>query len=112
MEIRRREIDGYIQLWMAGQKLTHFIKQFIHHVVRDTGNHAFIFRQRNKLRRVHHRTVKPVPAQQRFRPNAAVIFNIDNRLVVQAQLAAAQSPLQHIARRVILSAGARPHQHQ
>jgi hypothetical protein len=34
-------------------------------------------------------------AQQRFRPDAAVIFNIDNRLVVQAQLAAAQSPLQH-----------------
>ena len=63
MEIGSGEVNRHVQMRLPRQKLAQVGKYLIDDIVGDLGDHPFIFRHRNELRRTHHRPIKAWPAQ-------------------------------------------------
>ncbi|SAD21379.1 Uncharacterised protein [Enterobacter cloacae] len=85
-------------------------EHLLNDVIRNALNHPLFFCQGNKFRRAHNLTVESRPAQQRLCPHALVIFNINDGLIMDAQLAFIQRPVQKSARRIEFTVCTRPHQ--
>ncbi|MNS37163.1 hypothetical protein D3C72_693700 [compost metagenome] len=76
------------------EEITQIVKHLFDNVVGDALNHSLFLCQWNKFSGAHHLTVKSGPAQQRFGTHTAVIFNINDRLIVNAQLALIKCAMQ------------------
>ncbi|MNV81423.1 hypothetical protein D3C71_1750900 [compost metagenome] len=94
VEIRRRQVNRNIEVRIVAEEITEIVKHLFDDIIGNALNHPLFFRQRNKLCRAHHRAIKPRPAQQRFGTDAAVIFNINDRLIMNAQLALIERAVQ------------------